>query len=83
MDPFLDLILLQPPPTQHSYYGESLPFPANTDGCMNWLTTEQAMADFAYLLRELKTQYGAENVPVIGFGGSYGGMVRRVQTYRP
>jgi lysosomal Pro-X carboxypeptidase len=31
---------------EHRYYGKSMPFPPNTNGCMNYLTTEQAMADY-------------------------------------
>jgi lysosomal Pro-X carboxypeptidase len=63
---------------EHRYYGQSLPFgqasftPAN----MAWLTAEQALADYAQLLRwwkETNPKY-AES-PVVSFGGSYGGML--------
>jgi lysosomal Pro-X carboxypeptidase len=46
-----------------------------TEGCMNYLTSEQALADYAYLVYYLKASLHAENNPVIGFGGSYGGML--------
>jgi hypothetical protein len=55
---------------EHRYYGESLPFPDGTKGCMNWLTSEQAMADFAYLIDSIRSNMGAEQSPFIGFGGS-------------
>lgn len=61
---------------EHRYYGESKPFPAKKlRKHMAYLTSEQAMADYADLLWELKEGLGEENVPVIGFGGSYGGML--------
>lgn len=57
------------------YYGKSKPFNGHLKGRMGYLTTEQAMGDYAELITELKAQYDAADSPVIGFGGSYGGML--------
>lgn len=67
---------------EHRYYGESLLFADGTPGCMNWLTTEQALADFAVLIEHLQATYGGgTRLPVVGFGGSYGG--QRLRIVRP
>lgn len=40
---------------------------------LSFLTAEQALADFAVLITELKRNWSAEGCPVVLFGGSYGG----------
>lgn len=43
---------------------------------MNYLTSEQALADFAVLINYIKGSVaGAANSSVVAFGGSYGGML--------
>eukprot|EP00955_Chlamydomonas_euryale_P050999 354731-Chlamydomonas_euryale.AAC.5 len=43
---------------------------------MDYLTTEQAMADYAGLIMELKAEFDPnEQIAIVGFGGSYGGML--------
>lgn len=63
---------------QHRYYGESMPFGSkdkayNNSKSLAYLKAEQAIADFAVLLTDLKRNISAEGSPVVLFGGSYGG----------
>ncbi|KAJ0980365.1 hypothetical protein J5N97_008620 [Dioscorea zingiberensis] len=65
---------------EHRYYGKSMPFGSKESAykdanSLSYLTTEQALADFATLLTDLKHNLSSERSPVVLFGGSYGGML--------
>ncbi|KDP32128.1 hypothetical protein JCGZ_12589 [Jatropha curcas] len=65
---------------EHRYYGESMPYGSRDVAYKNattlsHLTAEQALADFAVLITDLKRNLSAEGCPVVLFGGSYGGML--------
>ncbi|ETL97595.1 hypothetical protein L917_05163, partial [Phytophthora nicotianae] len=59
---------------EHRYFGKSVPFGLDVLDHMEFLSTQQAMADYAVLIEQLKSDLSTD-VPVIGFGGSYGGML--------
>nr|XP_022920988.1 lysosomal Pro-X carboxypeptidase [Onthophagus taurus] len=67
---------------EHRYYGESLPF-GNTSFSspekLGYLNSPQALADYAYLIKNIQEDLSQKNEgwrsKVIAFGGSYGGML--------
>ncbi|KAG6516460.1 hypothetical protein ZIOFF_026925 [Zingiber officinale] len=61
---------------EHRYYGESLPFgDVGNSSTLGYLSTAQALADYAALITDLKKNLSSEHSPVVAFGGSYGGML--------
>ncbi|GMI11797.1 hypothetical protein TrVE_jg6518 [Triparma verrucosa] len=61
---------------EHRYYGVSQLFPDDPLSNLQYLSTEQALMDYVTLIDSLKTTYSFEDTDaVIGFGGSYGGML--------
>mmetsp|Transcript_8280 Transcript_8280/g.34770 ORF Transcript_8280/g.34770 Transcript_8280/m.34770 type:complete len:540 (+) Transcript_8280:65-1684(+) len=60
---------------EHRYYGQSLPFGADSNDHLEYLSSEQALADYAEMIYTLKKVWDCEDSAVIGFGGSYGGML--------
>ncbi|KAK8610224.1 hypothetical protein V6N13_081387 [Hibiscus sabdariffa] len=62
---------------EHRFYGESMPFGKHSyqsAKTLGYLTSQQAMADFAVLIRSLKQNLSSVASPVVVFGGSYGGI---------
>jgi lysosomal Pro-X carboxypeptidase len=59
---------------EHRYYGQSLP-PGAADGDVSYLSSSQALADYATLLRHVRETFNTGDAPAIAFGGSYGGVL--------
>lgn len=62
---------------EHRYFGESLPAGDKSwgAGMVGKLSVEQALADFAFMVEEVKTAFNASHCKVVALGGSYGGML--------
>ncbi|XXG88491.1 hypothetical protein AAC387_Pa12g0691 [Persea americana] len=65
---------------EHRFYGESIPFGGkevaySNASTLGYLSSTQALADYATLTIDLKKNLSAEGSPVVVFGGSYGGML--------
>ncbi|KAI3994452.1 hypothetical protein MKX01_012709 [Papaver californicum] len=66
---------------EHRYYGKSIPFGGDIEiaysnsTTLGYLSSTQALADYATLIIDLKKNLTAQDSPVIVFGGSYGGML--------
>ncbi|KAL9696048.1 hypothetical protein quinque_015333 [Culex quinquefasciatus] len=64
---------------EHRFYGKTLPFgnaSYESPRHLGYLTSEQALADFAYLLAQINPSNRTVRArPVVAFGGSYGGML--------
>ena len=46
-----------------------------SQNCVGYCTTAQALADYAAIITDLKQEVDNATVPVVAFGGSYGGML--------
>ncbi|KAM5559411.1 lysosomal Pro-X carboxypeptidase [Rosa sericea] len=66
---------------EHRFYGKSIPFGGKKDVAysnsttLGYLSSTQALADYASLIIDLKNNLTATDSPVVVFGGSYGGML--------
>ncbi|XP_068626607.1 lysosomal Pro-X carboxypeptidase [Battus philenor] len=62
---------------EHRYYGASMPFGNKSldNNHIGYLSSGQALADYADLINFLQNNAVKPRYPVIAFGGSYGGML--------
>ncbi|KAF8395428.1 hypothetical protein HHK36_019374 [Tetracentron sinense] len=66
---------------EHRFYGKSIPFGGDKEvaysnsSTLGYLSSTQALADYATLIIDLKKNLTANDSPVVVFGGSYGGML--------
>jgi len=77
---------------EHRYYGRSLLYPNddnkdilsnNNSNCLQYLSADQALMDYVTLIEHLKKTYRfRESDAIIGFGGSYGGMLASWARFR-
>ncbi|KAJ0088964.1 hypothetical protein Patl1_32646 [Pistacia atlantica] len=66
---------------EHRFYGKSIPFGGDKKiaysnaSTLGYLSSTQALADYATLIIDFKKNLSAIDSPVVVFGGSYGGML--------
>lgn len=60
---------------EHRFFGESIPDIQGMSNCLSYLSSEEALADYASLCNRIRREWGAQDSAIIAFGGSYGGML--------
>ncbi|XP_074311828.1 uncharacterized protein LOC141647514 [Silene latifolia] len=66
---------------EHRFYGKSIPYGGDIEiayknaSTQGYLSSTQALADYATIILDLKRNLSATDSPVVVFGGSYGGML--------
>eukprot|EP01112_Ceratiomyxa_fruticulosa_P018622 TRINITY_DN5992_c0_g1_i4.p1 TRINITY_DN5992_c0_g1~~TRINITY_DN5992_c0_g1_i4.p1 ORF type:complete len:492 (+),score=105.18 TRINITY_DN5992_c0_g1_i4:1223-2698(+) len=58
---------------EHRFYGDSMPLPDLSVESLQYLTSAQALADFANFQKTVTAELGLEGCTWISFGGSYSG----------
>eukprot|EP01132_Coremiostelium_polycephalum_P010268 gene10268-12595_t len=58
---------------EHRFYGQSVPYQSLSSSNLQYLTTPQALADYANFITFFKTKYNTGASKWIAFGGSYSG----------
>ena len=58
---------------EHRYYGDSYPTADSSTSNLQFLSSEQALADLARIISFVKDEYETPNSKVISWGGSYPG----------
>lgn len=58
---------------EHRFYGSSQPFPTMSIDNLQYLTSEQALADLATFINQVNKNKGWKNARWIPYGGSYAG----------
>ncbi len=56
---------------EHRYFGESIPDIEGMANCMAYLSSEEALVDYAMLASTIRSDWGADDSAIIAFGGSY------------
>jgi len=60
---------------EHRYFGGSIPEIDGIEHCLSYLSSQEALADYASVVRRIRSEWGGDKSAVIAFGGSYGGML--------
>ncbi|ULT79492.1 hypothetical protein L5515_016126 [Caenorhabditis briggsae] len=58
---------------EHRFFGDSWPISDMETSSLQYLTTQQALADLAYFIESMNQKYGFKNPRWVTFGGSYPG----------
>ncbi|XP_049882687.1 putative serine protease K12H4.7 isoform X1 [Pectinophora gossypiella] len=59
--------------SEHRYYGESIPLDIHVTDNLKYLSSHQALADLAHLIKTIKSSSTFETSKVVFIGGSYAG----------
>nr|XP_018903762.1 PREDICTED: putative serine protease K12H4.7 [Bemisia tabaci] len=67
---------------EHRFYGESRPGRDLTTKSLQYLSSDQALADYAHFITQMNLEHGFKNPKWIVFGASYGGSLAAWLRYK-